>query len=237
MVYPNNNLPTASQPWGKAIQRDLEALQSKVTSNEVNNKARDEQLNAAQQRLAAQVTSISELAGQAVITANSAASAAADAQASLVLANEAITQIQYILGILQEPAPPTTSNSGSWSIGGPSGSFGSTQVLAVTVSNPGSYTNADISASVIFHATAEVTAQAASGAFYLTDGVTANSSTSWAMPTGSGSYPKTNSYSQSYTKSYTTGGSKTLYLYVNSSALPSEYATLDATINLSATWS
>lgn len=235
MVYPNNNLPVASQPWGKAIQKDLEALQAKVASNEVNNKARDEQLNAAQQRLSSQVTSIAELAGQAVTTANAAAGAAAQAQDSLVLANEAITQIQYILGILEEPQPPTTSNSGSWSVTGP-GSVGGT-VLSVTVTNPGSYTNVELSASVSFSATAEATGNACSGTFYIGDGTTNNSPTTWNMPTGSGTYPKTNSYSQSYTNSYTTGSSKTINLYLGSSSLPSEYASLAAIVNVSATWS
>lgn len=236
MVYPNSNLPVASQPWGKAIQRDLETMQKTIDSNEVNNRARDAQLMAAQQRLANQVTAVEQVALQATLAANAAAGAAADAQAGLALANDAITQIQYILGILQEPQPPTTSNSGSWSIGGPNGSFGSTQVLAVTVTNPGSYTNANLSASVIFHAIAEGPLQAASGSFYIGDGSTNNGGTSWSMPTGSGTYPKTNSYSQSYTKNYTTGSSKTIYLYVSSSSL-GDLSSLDATVNVSVTWS
>lgn len=71
MVYPNSNLPTASQPWGKAMQRDLEALQATVATNEVNNKARDAQLNAAQQRLAGQVTSLASVQADLQTTINS----------------------------------------------------------------------------------------------------------------------------------------------------------------------
>lgn len=237
MVYPNSNLPTASQPWGKAMERDLEKLQATVASNEVNNKARDAQLMAAQQRLSAQVTAVAQVAADANSAAVQAQSAAAQAQQGLALANEAITQIQYILGILQEPEPPTSSNSGSWSEYGPASSYGTTQVLAVTVTNPGSYTNASLSASVSFSATAEIPGQATSGLFYIGDGSTNNSASSWSMPTGTAGFPKTNSYSQSYTKSYTSGSAKTIYLYVSSNGLPSEYASIAATVNVSVTWS
>lgn len=236
MVYPNNNLPVASQPWGKAIQRDLEALQKSVDSNEVNNRARDAQLAAAQQRLSNQVTAVELVALSATQAANDAASAASQAQASIVLANEAITQIQYILGILQEPQPPTTSNSGSWDRTGPAGSLSNSTVLSVTVTNPGSYTNVELSASVNFSATAEGALQSASGSFYIGDGTTNNSPTSWTMPTSS-PFPKTNSYSQSFSKSYTTGSSKTINLVVSSSSLASDLSSLGATLNVSATWS
>jgi hypothetical protein len=44
MIYPNSNLPTVSQPWGRAVQKGLETLEATVKSNDVNNKARDAQL-------------------------------------------------------------------------------------------------------------------------------------------------------------------------------------------------
>jgi hypothetical protein len=234
MVYPNSNLPTASQPWGKAIERDLERIQATVTSNEINNRTRDAQLMAAQQRLSAQVVGIAQVAADASSAAAQAQSAAAQAQQSIELANEAITQIQYILGILQEPQPPTTSSSGSWVASGPA-SIGGT-VLSVTINNPGSYANVDLSASVSFTATAENTGNATSGTFYIGDGTTNNSPSSWSMPTGSGTYPKTNSYSQTYTKTYTTGSSKTINLYLSTANLPSEFASVAATVNVSGTW-
>lgn len=237
MVYPNSNLPVASQQWGRAIQTDLENLIANVESNEVNNRARDTQLAAAQQRLSAQIVTVAQVAADASSAAQQAQSAAAQAQQGLVLVNEAITQIQYILEVLKEPPPPTTSNSGSWSQGGPTGASGVTQVLAVTVTNPGSYTNAELSASVSFSATAETPGQATSGLFYIGDGSTNNSASSWSMPTGTAGFPKTNSYSQAYSKSYTSGSSKTIYLYVSSNGLPSEYASIGATVNVSVTWS
>jgi hypothetical protein len=44
MIYPNSNLPTVSQPWGRSVQKGLETLEATIISNEVNNKARDMQL-------------------------------------------------------------------------------------------------------------------------------------------------------------------------------------------------
>lgn len=46
MIYPNSNLPTVSQSWGRAIQKGIETLEATVKTNEINNKARDAQLQA-----------------------------------------------------------------------------------------------------------------------------------------------------------------------------------------------
>lgn len=46
MIYPNSNLPTVSQSWGRAIQKGIESLEATIKSNEINNKARDTQLQA-----------------------------------------------------------------------------------------------------------------------------------------------------------------------------------------------
>jgi hypothetical protein len=46
MVYPNSNLPTVSQPWGREIQKNLETVQSQFLSERTNNTARDAQLQA-----------------------------------------------------------------------------------------------------------------------------------------------------------------------------------------------
>lgn len=46
MIYPNSNLPTVSQSWGRAIQKGIETLEATVKTNEINNKARDTQLQA-----------------------------------------------------------------------------------------------------------------------------------------------------------------------------------------------
>jgi hypothetical protein len=46
MIYPNSNLPTVSQAWGRAIQKGIETLEATVNSNDINNRARDAQLQA-----------------------------------------------------------------------------------------------------------------------------------------------------------------------------------------------
>jgi len=46
MIYPNSNLPTVSQAWGRAVQKGLESLEATVKSNDINNRARDAQLQA-----------------------------------------------------------------------------------------------------------------------------------------------------------------------------------------------
>lgn len=46
MVYPTSNLPTASQPWGREIQKQLVNAQTTIAANEINNSARDVQLQA-----------------------------------------------------------------------------------------------------------------------------------------------------------------------------------------------
>ena len=46
MIYPNSNLPTVSQAWGRAVQKGLETLEATVNSNDINNRARDAQLQA-----------------------------------------------------------------------------------------------------------------------------------------------------------------------------------------------
>lgn len=49
-VFPNSNLPTTSQPWGREVERRIIDTAIKVDSNEVNNEARDRQLLAALNR-------------------------------------------------------------------------------------------------------------------------------------------------------------------------------------------
>jgi len=41
MPLPDSNLPTSSQPWGREVEKRLEALGESVTLNEINNSARD----------------------------------------------------------------------------------------------------------------------------------------------------------------------------------------------------
>lgn len=46
MVYPTSNLPTASQPWGREMQKQLVNAQTTIAANDINNSARDVQLQA-----------------------------------------------------------------------------------------------------------------------------------------------------------------------------------------------
>jgi hypothetical protein len=50
-IYPNSNLPTASQPWGRAIQNKVEIVDAQFLSERTNNAARDAQLQASYVRL------------------------------------------------------------------------------------------------------------------------------------------------------------------------------------------
>lgn len=97
MVYPNSNLPSASQPWGKAIQRDLEKVQALVASNEVNNKARDTQLEKNYKRLDGTVNAIAAATLTAQNAANDAASAASQAQGAADTANAAVTDLANVV--------------------------------------------------------------------------------------------------------------------------------------------
>lgn len=46
MVFPTSNLPTASQPWGREMQKQLVNAQTTIAANDINNSARDVQLQA-----------------------------------------------------------------------------------------------------------------------------------------------------------------------------------------------
>lgn len=67
-IYPNSNLPTASQPWGRAIQAKVELVDAQFLTERTNNAARDAQLQASYTRLDA--TSI--LTAAAVVAAQDA---------------------------------------------------------------------------------------------------------------------------------------------------------------------
>jgi hypothetical protein len=60
-VFPNNNLPTASQPWGREVTRQLSTLIQTVESSQINNTARDNQLNSSITSLNSTVASLQSL--------------------------------------------------------------------------------------------------------------------------------------------------------------------------------
>lgn len=51
MAYPNSNLPADSQQWGRLVQSKLESLEKIVESNQINNIARDRQLQSSLERV------------------------------------------------------------------------------------------------------------------------------------------------------------------------------------------
>ena len=64
-IYPNSNLPTASQPWGRAIQNKLETVDSQFLTERTNNAARDAQLQASYTRLDKTVIDVAAAAASA----------------------------------------------------------------------------------------------------------------------------------------------------------------------------
>jgi hypothetical protein len=44
MTLPNSNLPAPAQPWGREIQRRLEAAETYIAAEKVNNRARDKSI-------------------------------------------------------------------------------------------------------------------------------------------------------------------------------------------------
>jgi hypothetical protein len=69
IVFPKNNLPEPSQPWAREVQKQLVNVIASDSANEINNAARDNQLNSSLITLTA--------------VANSAAAAAAEAQEAI----------------------------------------------------------------------------------------------------------------------------------------------------------
>lgn len=68
VTFPNSNLPVASQPWGRTVEKQLVDLSLTVNSNEINNAARDKQLLASLNR-----TNATAISAQAAADAANAA--------------------------------------------------------------------------------------------------------------------------------------------------------------------
>jgi hypothetical protein len=234
MAFPNNYLPSNAQPWGREVQKRIETTEATVARNERNNDARDTQLASAQARLSSQLIQVNQIATQANQTAIQAAAVAQQATASLELANEALTQIQYILGILEETPPPGGSLTATNVIVGPSYEFDNYTLVSLTATSPGGAMNANLSGSVSLWTNSELSGYPMSGTFWITDGTTANSPTNFNV---SGTAMQTNTYSQTYTKSYTSVSSITIYVKIESiQALVDEGQEIGATLNVSVTW-
>lgn len=63
MAFPNSNLPTAAQPWGREVQKRIENTEAIVSKNETNNVVRDAQLQNSYDRLDKAVNDISTTLG------------------------------------------------------------------------------------------------------------------------------------------------------------------------------
>jgi len=234
MPFPNNYLPSNAQPWGREVQKRIETTEATVARNERNNDARDTQLASAQLRLNDQLIKTNQIAVQANQTAIQASAIAQQATSSLELANEALTQIQFILGILEETPPPGGSNTATNVIVGPSYEFDDYTLVSVTVSAPSGATSANISASLTLWTNSEIAGYPMGGTFHITDGTTANSPSEFYV---SGNAMQTNNYSQGYSKAYSSVSTVTLYVKIDSiQALVNEYQEIGATITVSATW-
>ena len=81
-IIPSNNLPLSSQPWGREIQKRLEALESQLSLQKINTDTVDSQLQSSYKRLDQTVRSlgtidvdisnIEELSADAVAASNNA---------------------------------------------------------------------------------------------------------------------------------------------------------------------
>ena len=233
MVFPNNYLPSTSQPWGREVQKRIELAEIAISRNEKNNDARDTQLASAQDRLSAQLVQVNNVANQANQTAISAAAAAEQANSAIALANEAITTIQYILGILDTTPPPNGSGSSSGTFVGPTFEMNGDVITSVTLNAPSGATNANVSASCNIYTVSEVAGYPATGSFYLADSTTSSDTVNWAI---SSSAMQTNTYSQTFAKSYTGVTSVTIYVKINGGPLSWEAQSIGADLNVSVTW-
>ena len=234
MAFPTSYLPSGSQPWGREIQKRIELAEAAIARNERNNSARDTQLASAQDRLSEQLIRTNALAVQANTTAVQAAAVAGQATAGVELANEALTQIQYILGILNETPPPGGSLTATNVTVGPSSGFSGYTLVSLTATSPSGAMNANLSASVSLWTNSEINSYPSSGTFYITDGTTANTATNYSV---SSTAMQTNTYSQTYTQSYTGVSSITIYVKLDSiQALVDETQEIGATLNASVTW-
>lgn len=61
MVFPNSNLATASQPWGRFVEKSITALETTTATERVNNAARDAQAALNIKRLDASLSTVAAL--------------------------------------------------------------------------------------------------------------------------------------------------------------------------------
>jgi hypothetical protein len=100
VIFPDSKLPLDSQPWGREVTKQLSTAISQISSERVNNTARDNQLNSSiianqaatvkAQTAADAAAAAAVVAGAAAATAQSAADDAQDAIDSVLSVEEAV---------------------------------------------------------------------------------------------------------------------------------------------------
>lgn len=89
MPFPNSNLAATSQPWARDVQKRVESLESNVKANEINNTARDVQLENNYKRIDKAVNDLIVADAAIAIAVSQAGAAAQDAQDAI----DAITSL------------------------------------------------------------------------------------------------------------------------------------------------
>jgi len=79
IIFPKNNLPEAAQAWAREVQKQLDSVVTSSTNDEVNNSARDIQLNNSVLSLTAVVNELKSTTATASQAASDASAAAAEA--------------------------------------------------------------------------------------------------------------------------------------------------------------
>jgi hypothetical protein len=137
MPFPNSNLPATSQPWARDVQKRVESLESNVKANEINNTARDVQLETSYKRLDKAVNDLIVADAAITIAVDQAQQAADDAAAAASLAQSAIDG----LGSLDEATSTYKLNASNLTAGTINAS-----IINVTNINANNITSGAISA-------------------------------------------------------------------------------------------
>lgn len=117
MIFPPNNLPTASKNWAREVEKKVTNLESSFRSAEVNNVTRDSQLSVTANAALNAATQAQSAAAQAQVAADDAADAAALAQTAANNAQAAING----LGSLDEATSTYKINAENITVGSLSG--------------------------------------------------------------------------------------------------------------------
>ena len=165
MIFPNNNLPVDSQPWGREITKQLIAIIDSNKTGQINNAARDNQLNSSIVALTGVVNNISTITADSTAAINGLISLASTGSAYKVngdnLQNGTITGLAF----------QTATSGRRIAISGTSQTFYDDDgVLTGTITASGSTTTSNLEISVFTDSKIKFE----SGTVILTGLVTAN---------------------------------------------------------------